>query len=161
MKNTIASVLAGFMSVSMAGVASAEQIWVTMDQVRPYELKDAADSIIVGNPGIVDITVLDANNFFLFGKAPGLTNILVQDEMGEIVKNLQVRVNPPSSGMLVYHRGKDRTTYNCTRHCEVTLTVGDGNDAFTNVDAQVRQKLGQPQTGSEPPDLQAGGAIEN
>lgn len=134
--------------------ANAQQIWVTMDQVRSYTTEESADSIIVGNPGIADIAVQDKNRFLLFGKAPGLTNIVILDEKGETIENLTVRVNPPSSGMLVYHRGAARTTYNCTTHCEATLTVGDSSTAFQSINTQVQTKLGQQASGQEPEDLQ-------
>lgn len=146
--------IAALSSFLIAPSALAQQIWVTMDQVRAYSVDRPADSIIVGNPGIADISVQNSKQFLLFGKAPGLTNIIVLDEEGETIKNLQVRVNPPSSSMLVYHRGSARTTYNCTQHCEVTLTVGDDNASFSNVDQQVQTKLGQASNGEEATDLQ-------
>jgi len=153
MKNAT-RLIASLSAIIAATPAFAGQIWVSMDQVRPYKIEKSADSIIVGNPGIVDISVRDDQNFLLFGKAPGLTNIIIQNAQGELIENLQVRVNPPSSGMLTYHAGSSRRTYNCTRHCEVSLTVGDSTETFTNVDQQVRVKLGQPSTGTEVPDLQ-------
>ncbi len=137
--------------------ANAQQLWVTMDQVRSHTVEKPADSIIVGNPGIADIAVQDKNRFLLFGKAPGLTNIIVLDDEGETIENLTVRVNPPSSGMLVYHRGASRTTYNCTSHCEATLTVGDNSTEFSNINTQIQTKLGQQTSGDAPQDLQGNG----
>ncbi len=139
-----------------AAPVSAQQVWVTMDQVRSYSTDKAASSIIVGNPGIADIAVQDKNNFLLFGKAPGLTNIIIINEEGKTIENLQVRVNPPSSGMLVAHRGSNRTTYNCTFHCEATLTIGDNTAGFANVNNQVQSKLTQQSSGSSAPEIQGG-----
>ncbi|MEO1426030.1 MAG: pilus assembly protein N-terminal domain-containing protein [Pseudomonadota bacterium] len=150
------ALFAALASLLIAPAAFAQQLWVTMDQVRSYTVDRPADSIIVGNPGIADVSVQNSTQFLLFGKAPGLTNIIVLDEDGETIKNLQVRVNPPSSNMLVYHRGSSRTTYNCTRHCDVTLTVGDNPDAFGLVNAQVQTKLGQAANGEDARDLQEG-----
>ena len=137
----------GMAMVIAAPSAFAEQVWVTMDQVRTYTTKQEAASIIVGNPGIADVSVQDNNNFLLFGKAPGLTNIMILDENGKITQNLQVRVNPPGNNMLVFHRGKARTTYNCTTHCEATLTVGDDNSNFSAVNSQVAGKIAQATNG--------------
>ncbi|MEL6112654.1 MAG: pilus assembly protein N-terminal domain-containing protein [Pseudomonadota bacterium] len=153
MKTALIAVLTSFL---IAPTALAQQLWVTMDQVRSYTVDRPADSIIVGNPGIADVSVQNSKQFLLFGKAPGLTNIIVLDEEGETIKNLQVRVNPPSSNMLVYHRGSARTTYNCTRHCDVALTVGDSSDAFGLVNSQVQTKLGQAANGEDARDLQEG-----
>lgn len=123
--------------------AEAEQLWLTMDQVRPYKLDSPAHSIVIGNPSIADVTVQDNTNVLLFGKAPGLTNIFVFDETGEPVKNLIIRVRTPSSDMLTVHRGSARTTYNCTTNCEATVTVGDDQTSFGNVSSQVQSKFSQ------------------
>jgi len=132
----------------------AEQVWVTIDQVRNYSISGEADSIIVGNPGIADIAVRDKNNFLLFGKSPGMTNLIILDSNGKVVKNLQVRVNSPNQGMLVFHRGSARTTFNCTDACQATLTVGDSVQQFNDLNAQLNIKTRQQQAGEEPEDLQ-------
>jgi len=143
MRKFIATVMAIASAVSSA---QASQIWLTMDQVRPYTLEKPAQSIVVGNPGIADVTVRDNNHLLLFGKAPGLTNIYIFDEAGEVVENLVIRVRSPSSDMLVVHRGIARTTYNCTVNCEATITVGDDKTTFKDVAEQVGEKFSQAQS---------------
>ena len=118
--------------------AGAEQLWLTMDQVRPFKLETPAKSIVVGNPAIADVTIQDNANILLFGKTPGLTNIYVFDENGEPTKNLVIRVRTPSADMLTVHRGAARTTYNCTTNCEATVTVGDDLAQFQAVSTQVQ-----------------------
>ena len=126
---------------------NAEQLWLTMDQVRPYELKSPAQSIVVGNPGIADVTVQDNQNLLLFGKAPGLTNIFIFDENGKPSQNLTLRVRTTNSDMLTVHRGSMRTSYNCTVNCEATVTVGDDTTTFSNISRQVDEKFSQAQGG--------------
>ena len=128
---------------ALTGGAQAGQIWLTMDQVRPFKLENPAQSIVVGNPSIADVTVQDNENLLLFGKAPGLTNIYIFDETGEAVENLIIRVRSPSTDMLTFHRGTARTTYNCTTNCEATITVGDDPTIFSGVAAQVKNKATQ------------------
>lgn len=123
--------------------AAAEQLWLTMDQVRPFKLENPAKSIVVGNPAIADVTIQDNANILLFGKTPGLTNIYIFDENGEAVKNLIIRVRTPSADMLTVHRGVGRTTYNCTTNCEATVTVGDDQTQFGIVATQVQNKYSQ------------------
>lgn len=138
-----AAITLAAMSPAMIQAAAAEQLWLTMDQVRPFQLDAPAQSIVVGNPAIADVTIQDNTNLLLFGKAPGLTNIYIFDEAGEPVKNLMIRVRTPSSDMLTVHRGAARTTYNCTTNCEATVTVGDDQKAFSNVSGQVSAKYSQ------------------
>lgn len=136
-------IIASAFAAAMMQNASAEQLWLTMDQVRPFKLEAPAQSIVVGNPSIADVTIQDNTNLLLFGKAPGLTNIYVFDESGEAVKNLIIRVRTPSSDMLTVHRGAARTTYNCTTNCEVTVTVGDDQNSFAGAAGQIDAKFNQ------------------
>ncbi|HXI87181.1 MAG TPA: pilus assembly protein N-terminal domain-containing protein [Parvularculaceae bacterium] len=126
-----------------AGTAHAGEIWLTMDQVRPYTLEKPAGQIVVGNPAIADVTVQDKTRVLLFGKAPGLTNMYIFDDAGTAIDNLIVRVNTGGANMLTMHRGASRVTYSCAAQCEPTQTVGDDNTIFSNVGTQVTQKQAQ------------------
>lgn len=128
--------------------ASAQQIWLTMDQVRPYKLEKPAQSVVIGNPSIADVKVQDNSSLLLFGKGPGMTNIYFFDENGETLQNLIVRVRTPSSDMLTVHRGSARTTYNCTTNCEATVTVGDDPAVFGGVAGQMQAKFNQASNAS-------------
>lgn len=123
--------------------ASAEQIWVTMDQVKPYTFKQEVGQIVVGNPGIADVSVRDKSRVLLFGKAPGMTNIFLFDRDGNELENIIVRVRATTNEMLTVQRGDKRYTYNCTSTCEQTITVGDSQDAFGELSNQVKQKFKQ------------------
>lgn len=138
-------VLAAALS-AMTSVASAETVWLTMDQVRTYAIERTAGSIVVGNPAIADVKVRDSKNILLFGKAPGLTNIFIFDDEGEVVENLYLRVRTQPAGMLTVNRGMARTTYNCTTNCEATVTIGDSQESFGEVVTQIAQKTGQAQS---------------
>ncbi len=128
--------------------ARAEQVWVTMDQVAPYAFKQDVDQIVVGNPGIADVTVRDKSKVLIFGKAPGVTNLFLFDADGKEIDNLIVRVRATSAEMLTYHRGGLRATYNCMTICEPTITVGDNVETFGVVTQQVQQKYQQATSGS-------------
>jgi hypothetical protein len=130
-------------SLGAAGAAHAEQVWVTMDQVATFDFKQDVDQIVVGNPGIADITVRDKSKVLIFGKAPGVTNLFLFDAEGNEVDNLIVRVRSVSAEMLTFQRGPLRATYNCMTICEPTMTVGDNNETFAPVNQQVLQKFQQ------------------
>ncbi len=134
-----ASVCAALFSTA----ASAEQVWVTMDQVKPYKFKQDVAQIVVGNPGIADVSVRDKTRVLLFGKAPGLTNIFLFDADGNEIENLIVRVSAANNEMLTLQRGSERFTFNCTTSCDQSITVGDSNEAFGVVTNQVQRKYQQ------------------
>ncbi len=123
--------------------ASAEQVWLTMDQVTPYTFKQDVDQIVIGNPGIADISVRDKSRVLMFGKAPGLTNMFLFDADGNEIDNLIVRVRATNSDLLTLQRGPQRYTFNCMSACEQTLAVGDNAEAFGNLSGQVQKKFQQ------------------
>ena len=128
---------------AMTSTVQAGQVWLTMDYVRPYKLERPAQEVIIGNPAIADVSVKDASNLLLYGKAPGMTNIYIMDADGEVVENMIVRVRTNANDMLTFYRGSSRTTYNCTTNCEATVTVGDNQETFGEVSTQVAAKYNQ------------------
>lgn len=142
--------LALAVSAASTTAAHADQVWVTMDQVAPYAFKQDIDQIVVGNPGIADITVRDKSKVLIFGKSPGVTNFFLFDADGNEVENLIVRVRTTGAEMLTFHRGGQRATYNCMSQCEPTITIGDSNETFGAVSQQVQQKYQQATSGSTP-----------
>ena len=143
MRGLLIAALALFASVQNA---QAGQLWLTMDRVHPHKVDSEVDSIVVGNPAIADVTVRDSNNLLLFGRSPGLTNIYLFDQEGNVIDDLVIRVRTPNTDMLTVFRGSARTTYNCTTNCEATVTVGDDPTTFSGVAGQVVQKFGDAQT---------------
>lgn len=134
-------------TISAPTAVLAEEIWLTMDYVHPIKLDREAAKIIVGNPGIADVTVENATNLLLFGKAPGVTNMFIFDDDGEKIDNMIVRVRALGDNMMTYQRGSQRTTYNCLTLCEATVTVGDG-ESFAEVAQQTAQKYQQASSGN-------------
>jgi Flp pilus assembly secretin CpaC len=130
-------------AAAFATTASAEQVWLTMDQVTPYTFKKEVDQIVVGNPGIADVNVRDKSRVLLFGKAPGMTNMFLFDADGNEIDNLIVRVRATDNQLLTVQRGPQRITYNCMNACEQTITVGDSPEAFGNISQQVQSKYQQ------------------
>lgn len=136
-------ILSLVLSVAATTAAHADQVWVTMDQVAPYAFKQDVDQIVIGNPGIADVTVRDKSKVLIFGKAPGVTNLFLFDAEGNEIDNLIVRVRATGSEMLTFHRGGQRATYNCMSQCEPTITIGDNTETFGVVTQQVQQKYQQ------------------
>lgn len=142
--------LSAFAASALATSAHAGQVWVTMDQVAPHSFTQEVDQIVVGNPGIADVTVRDKSKVLIFGKAPGVTNLYLFDADGNEIENLIVRVRATGAEMLTFQRGGQRSTFNCMTICEPTITVGDNAETFGAVTQQVQQKFQQATVGSNP-----------
>lgn len=133
--------LAVAMMVSSVSSSVASEMWLTIDQVRIYNMKQPVGSIVIGNPSIADVQVQSSEQLLFYGKAPGLTNIYLFDQDGNQIDNLYVRVKSDTQNMLVLYRGAERTTYSCTQNCEATLTIGDSVEVFGAISGQTGQKL--------------------
>ena len=67
-------------------------IEVTMNEAKIVKLARAADTIVIGNPGIADASVQDASTIVLTGKGFGVTNLVVLDGDGSPIIDEQVTV---------------------------------------------------------------------
>ena len=56
-------------------------------------LRAAAGSVIVGNPLIADVTVVDSNTLYITGKGYGITEIVAVDAIGRTVFQRQIVVS--------------------------------------------------------------------
>ncbi|MCI5043579.1 MAG: pilus assembly protein N-terminal domain-containing protein [Aquisalinus sp.] len=139
-RGILTSLTLGLMTIWSAP-AMAGELWLTIDQVRNYDLETPVSSIVVGNPAIADVTVQSNNKILLYGKTPGLTNIYFFDQNGDRIDNLNIRVQSPSGNMLVLNRGIERATYTCTQKCELTAAVGDSDAIFGQVTGQATAKV--------------------
>ena len=124
-----AALLAG-----LALPAQADDLSLALDEVQTVTFPRPVGTVNVGNPGIADITMIDARRAFILGKAYGSTNIIALGRDGEPVSNTRVSVmSRQQPATVTLNRGTQRTTYNCTAvRCEVVPQPGDGKDAYAN-----------------------------
>jgi Flp pilus assembly secretin CpaC len=93
-------------------------IEVTMNEAKIVKLARAADTIVVGNPGIADASVQDASTIVLTGKGFGVTNLVVLDGDGSPIIDEQVTVvRQDASSVRIYRRAQVQTM-SCTPYCE-------------------------------------------
>jgi Flp pilus assembly secretin CpaC len=100
---------------AMASGASAETLKVALDHSTRLPVRDAA-SVIVSNPSVADVTVVDNSTVFVVGKSFGITDIVVLNHAGRTVFNGDVAVTDPGSNVAVF-RGAERTDFSCSDTC--------------------------------------------
>ena len=102
----------------LSPIAKAAGIEVTMNQAKIVKLSRAADTIVIGNPGIADASVQDAKTVVLTGKGFGVTNLVILDDDGDPIVDEQVIVTrATASSVRIYRRSEVQTLY-CTPYCE-------------------------------------------
>lgn len=113
-----------FAAVALPGVvlAQAQPLNVGIDQSTRVQLSGPAGSVIVGNPLIADVTVVDANTLYITGKGYGVTEIVAVDGIGRTVFQSQVVVTAGNgSGQVRVWRGAQATDMACASSCSPTV----------------------------------------
>jgi len=111
-------------AVSLAALpAAALAMMVPINHAQRIDLRGVAASVVVGNPRIASVTVVDAHTIYVMGLGPGLTNVAVLDRAGHSLFTGDVTVAATGANVSLY-RGDKRTQVNCSYGC-VEEAAGD------------------------------------
>lgn len=117
--------LAALAVVAIAAPAWAEPLRVNLDQSTRVRLASPARDVVIGNPAIADVTMLDSHNLTIVGKAFGATHLLVIDTAGRTIVDRQLLVTSPDTGQVSMVRGPAQPgakvlmqSYICGASCE-------------------------------------------
>ena len=121
------------------GVASAPaalamtQVSVQKDQSLRIALNGAAGNIIVTNPRIADVTVVDSRTLYIIGRGVGASGVTVTDQSGRAIWEASVLVSQAPANAVMLFRGTQPVINVCLSTCvEVTAradaSAGSGAD---------------------------------
>ncbi|MGN6157048.1 MAG: pilus assembly protein N-terminal domain-containing protein [Devosia sp.] len=108
-----------------AMAASTDPITVKANMARILRISAPAATVIIGNPGVADVTIQDPQTLVLTGKSYGQTNLIVLDSAGNPVADTIVSVVQAPSDMVTMYVGTARNTLSCEPICQQTVTLGD------------------------------------
>ncbi|TPW03109.1 MAG: CpaC-related secretion pathway protein [bacterium] len=109
------------------GIAQSGSLNVEIDQTQRVQLRGPAGSVIVGNPAIADVTVVDANTLYITGKGNGVTEIVAVDTIGRTVFQSQIVVTDGAgAGRVRVWRGGQATEMACASSCSPSLRGTSG-----------------------------------
>jgi Pilus formation protein N terminal region len=94
--------------------AREDQVNVSPGGLRRLELSGRMESVVVGDPHIVDVLPTTDNVIFLLGKQVGITDIAILGEKGRVLSHYTVSVNPtppPRYREVEIYNGKELTNY--------------------------------------------------
>jgi Flp pilus assembly secretin CpaC len=97
---------------------TAQQLSVPVDQSVRVGFSGRARDVVIGNPAIADVTLLDAGAAMILGKAYGVTNITAFDAEGRTIFSRKVVVVAGDDNQLAYYRGAQLNNYFCAARCE-------------------------------------------
>ncbi len=116
------------LAASMTGPGLAETtdpISVKVNMARILRISAPASTVIIGNPGVADITIQDPQTLVLTGRSYGQTNLIVLDAAGNPVADTVVSVIQAQSDTVTVYMGTLRNTLACEPICQPTITMGD------------------------------------
>jgi Flp pilus assembly secretin CpaC len=105
-----------------------------IDQARLVEFPKPVKTVFVGNPTVVDVSMIDSQHAFLLGKTFGVTNMIALAADGNQISNQQVTAVNNGAAVTI-NRGADQFNYMCTHaHCETAPRPGDPNAYVANTE---------------------------
>jgi len=96
--------------------AAAMAMLVPINHAQRIEVRGAAASVVVGNPKIASVTVVDTHTLYVMGRGAGTTNVIVLDKAGHALFSGDVTVAATGSNVSLY-RGDKRVQVNCSYGC--------------------------------------------
>jgi hypothetical protein len=120
--------------VSLAAVAApaaAQSLAVPIDQSAVITLPAAARDVVIGNPLVIDVNLLNARNAVVIGKGYGVTSLQVFDEAGRSIYARQVVVSASDDNRVAFFKGSSVTNYACSPRCERTPMPGETQAEYT------------------------------
>ena len=90
---------------------------VEIDRAQRIQLRGAAASVIVANPAVADVTMVDASTLYVTGRGYGSTEVVVVDAIGRTLYQSVINVTAPSTGHVRVWRGGTATEMSCAAGC--------------------------------------------
>jgi len=112
---------------AIMGCARAQEktIYIDLDYARIVRLPEGAQTLIIGNPLIADVTMLKNSRMMVVtGKSFGTTNLIIFDDSGSQVGESMITVVQPNDKLVVM-RGPHRESYWCNPDCAPAVDLGD------------------------------------
>ncbi len=119
-----------------------DTIQVAMDQAKLVKLPGGAETIVIGNPAIADVTVQKNGVMVITGRSAGRTNFIALDSSGTIISESLVSVTVQTAGRVVVQRGVEQSSYDCAPTCLPVVSLGDEDKHFTRSIEQARRRDG-------------------
>jgi len=112
-----------------ASPALADSLTVPIDHSVRLNVAGSASSVLVGNPAVADVTVVDSHTVFVLGRGYGQTDVVILNRDGQTVYSGEVTVAAVGGGRVSVYRGPARTDMACAPGCQVSVRSAGGGSA--------------------------------
>lgn len=116
---------------------------VKVNMARILRISAPANTVIIGNPKVADVTIQDPQTLVLTGKSYGQTNMIVLDSRGKAIADTMIEVVQAQADIVTVYMGAARTTLACSPVCQPTIMLGDDPSFSANTAASSSVAGGQ------------------
>lgn len=109
---------------------------VMINRAKVIRLPERAQTVVVGNPAIADLSLQKNGIVVVTGKSYGATNLIALDGAGNMLAESVVNVVAQTEGLVVVQRAFDRFSYSCNPVCQPSVNLGDSTAYFNDVRTQ-------------------------
>jgi len=132
-----------FLLASGATPARAEPnsvIEVALDQAKIISLPPETATVIIGNPAFADVTPIRGSRAWVItAHGFGETNLIAIRADGAVLEEKKFRVVRPKT-VLLLQKGDARVSLACNPDCMPTVQLGDDDDHFSKIGAQITKR---------------------
>jgi len=126
-------------SLAPATAEDSAPVSVRVNMARILRIDAPAATVIIGNPGVADVTIQDPQTLVLTGKSYGETNLIILDNSGNPIADTMIEVTQDLANVVTMYVGDKRQSYSCEPVCQSIIMMGD-DGGFTG------QAVGSAQT---------------
>ncbi len=111
--------VAGVALLTFVGQAYAtQQLTVSRNGMLRVSLPTSASSVIVANPEIADVNVVDSHTVYVIGRGYGSAAVTVLDRLGHPIFEGQVMVTAGQHDSVTMYKGSRPTVMVCSNVCQ-------------------------------------------
>ncbi|CAN5158366.1 hypothetical protein BH09PSE2_BH09PSE2_11190 [soil metagenome] len=104
-------------AVALPATAGAGVVTVPIDHSTRLSIRGPAASLVVGNPSLADVTLVDSHTVFVSGRGFGSTDVTILDSLGRTIFSSDILVSAPTQGRVSVYRGPTRSDLACDPGC--------------------------------------------
>lgn len=110
---------------------AGERLVVEKNHTARIALSSPAASVIVGNPEIADVNIVDSRTVYILGKGFGNSSVTITDRNGRAIFDAEIAVTAVHSGAITVYKGLKPSLMICSNVC-VSEDVNSGNTSPAN-----------------------------
>lgn len=105
------------MSLAANSAMAAQRVVVEKNHTQRLSLSGSAGSVIVANPEIADVTVIDSRTVYIMGKGFGNSQVTITDRGGRVLFDGEIVVTAVQKGAITVYKGLKPSLMVCSNVC--------------------------------------------